>query len=702
MINWQEYPFTKLLFPFVTGIALAIYFETGNLFLLGGIFIVLTIVALILFRIRGNVKVNYAFSVIVLIAFLILGYTWTLLRNELVHPAHFQQHLTEEIQPILGVIADMPVKKGKRIKFVLKLKEIRLADNSVAANGNILLYVPIDSLSKKLAYGDQIGVAGIPRSISPPTNPYAFDYQSYLHFKNIHHQLFVKEGHWRILGKNEGNPILKTAFQLRKNFIETLRKYLKNDNQFSVGSALILGYKDEITDEIRTAYAGTGAMHVLAVSGLHVGLVFLILNTLLKVFNSNKIGWRVLRVTLLLSGIWAFAILTGASPSVLRAGTMFTFVTIGISLKQPTNIYNTLAGSAVFLLAYEPLLLMNVGFQMSYLAVIGIVYFQPKIAERWLIKNRIGNYLWQLVAVSFAAQLMTLPLSLYYFHQFPCYFWLSGLIVVPAAGVILSAGILLFIFEAISPILGVPFGWFLDALIAVVNWCIFLIEQFPFSVIRGIWVSGFLAFLLYLIIFSLIGLFNTYRWKWIMVGSGIFAFASLISAFRGFQKIGNQQIIVYDVYKNSLIDFVNGRDCYTLQNEDISEKTVSFAAQNNRWEMGIEHFEMVNFSEDSLHIFNNWRFKEGRIQFFNQDFAIIDRSLVDDFLSIKITVTHLLIRNTPYLKMGDLLEVFNFKTIIFDGSNKSYQVKKWQKECDELGLKPWYTAEDGAFILNIE
>lgn len=702
MINWHEYPFTKLLFPFVVGISLAIYFDTGNIFLLCGIYAVLATITLILFRIRGNVKVNYAFSIITLISFLILGYTWTLFRNELAHPAHFKQHFTGEMQPVLGTIADMPVQKGERIKFTFQLKAIRLTDESVAANGNILMYLPKDSLSEKLVYGDQIGVAGIPRAIAPPTNPHAFDYQSYLHFKNIHYQLFVKEGHWEILGKNEGNPILKTAFQLRKSFIETLRKYLKDDNQFSVGSALILGYKDEITEEIRAAYAGTGAMHVLAVSGLHVGLVFLILNTLLKVFHSNKTWWRVLRVTLLLLGIWSFAIITGASPSVLRAATMFTFVTIGMSLRQPTNIYNTLAGSAVFLLVYDPFLLMNVGFQLSYLAVIGIVYFQPKIAEKWLIKNRIGNYLWQLAAVSIAAQLMTLPLSLYYFHQFPCYFVLSGLVVVPAAGVILAGGIGLFLLEAISPVLAAPLGWCLDALISAVNWCIFLIHQLPFSVIRGIWVGGFLAFLLYLLLFSVIGIINTKRWKWMMVGSLIFAFASLTSAFKSFQKANNQQIIVYDVYKNSLIDFVNGHECYTLQNEDIPEKTVSFAAQNNRWEMGIRHFETVYFSSDSLHIFSNWRFKEGRVQFLNKDFAIVDRPLAMDFLGNKITVTHILIRNSPDLNMADLASVFNFETIIFDSSNKRYQVEKWRKECEKLDWKSWHTAEDGAFVLTIE
>ena len=373
MINWREYPFTKLLFPFVSGIALAIYFEVGNVYLLSAICCGLLVILFISYRIRGNIQLNSFYWVGIQISFLILGYVLTFDRNELNQTQHFQQNVTAEAQSVLGIVSDMPVKKGEKIKLVLSVKAIHDRKESKAAIGNILIYIPNDSLSQTLAYGDQISINGYLQKIPPPTNPDAFDYRQYLYYKNIHYQAFIKAGHWQILGENEGNLILKTAFHFRNDFINVLRKYLKNDNKFSVGSALILGYKDEITEEIRSAYAGTGAMHVLAVSGLHVGLVFLILNALLQIFNSQQILWKILRVVLLLIGIWAFAILTGASPSVLRATTMFSFVTIGMNLRQPTNIYNTLAGSAFFLLFYNPLLLMNVGFQMSYLAVIGIV-----------------------------------------------------------------------------------------------------------------------------------------------------------------------------------------------------------------------------------------------------------------------------------------------------------------------------------------
>jgi len=701
MINWLEYPFIKLLIPFVLGIGLSLYLEAGNFSYLLIIGWILGIILCILYFIRGNIRINYIYSIITFIAFFLLGYMWTLGKSELSNPNHFNQYLNGRIQPISGMISEMPGKKGKKVKFALQVESLKLAENSVSTIGNVLVYLPKDSISESLKYGDRIVVTGVIREIASPSNPQSFNYQRYLHYKNIHYQLFPKQSGWYPLGENKANRILKIAFQLRLRFIETLRKHLPNENQFAVGSALILGYKDEITEDIRDAYAGTGAMHVLAVSGLHVGLIFLILTIFLKIFPFYQTWWRVLRVFILLTGIWSFALITGASPSVLRASTMFSFVIIGMNLKQPSNIYNTLAGSAVLLLFYNPFLLMNVGFQMSYLAVIGIVYFQPKIARKWIIRNSIGNYLWKLVAISIAAQLMTLPLSLYYFHQFPCFFWLSGLIVVPAAGVILGLGIGIFIFDPIIPSVANLLGFLLDSLISIINWGIFLIHQLPYSVIRGIWISGFVAFLLYLIVFCLIGVLNTYRWKWVMIGNGLFAFIMIIFAFQGFQYTSQQKIIIYDIYQNSLIDIVDGRKCYALQNKDIPEKAVSFAAQNNRWEMGITELEMRCFSNDSLFLTNNLKVQNGYIQFVNQIFTVVDYSLNGNYPEQKISLDHILIRNKPYLEISDLLNYYDCDNIIFDSSNKSYQVEKWQQECEELGIDYWYTAEDGAFILDI-
>ena len=177
-------------------------------------------------------------------------------------------------------------------------------------------------------------------------------------------------------------------------------------------------------------------MHVLAVSGLHVGIIFFILNFLLTPLNRNK---RLLKIKLflLVGALWFYAFLTGLSPSVMRSCTMFSFIVVGENLNKRTNIYNTLAASAFLLMLINPLIIFGAGFQLSYIAVISIVFFQPRLAALVAVKNRILKYVWDLFTVSVAVQIGTAPISIFYFHQFPVYFWLSNFIVIPGAALIL-------------------------------------------------------------------------------------------------------------------------------------------------------------------------------------------------------------------------------------------------------------------------
>ena len=229
-------------------------------------------------------------------------------------------------------------------------------------------------------------------------NPHAFNFKKYWHHQNIHYQGFVKADHWQLLKRKQGNYIIDKALNTRNRFLQILKKNLSTENEYAVASALILGDKQSLDSDLKNAYSGTGAMHVLAVSGLHVGLVYLGLAFLLGLLKIKNWYWIFIRTTLIIISIWLFALLTGASPSVMRAATMFSFIIVGKSMRHHPSIYNTLAASAFCLLCFNPLLLMEVGFQLSYLAVSGIIYFQPKIYRWWIIDNPVGDYLWKLVA----------------------------------------------------------------------------------------------------------------------------------------------------------------------------------------------------------------------------------------------------------------------------------------------------------------
>ena len=246
---------------------------------------------------------------------------------------------------------------------------------------------------------------------------------------------------------------------MRDKLLNILKENGLKNNELAVASALILGYKDDLGEELKHSYSSAGATHVLAVSGLHVGIIFLVLNFLLNILDKND-RFKISKAILLICFLWAYATITGLSPSVVRAATMFSFVTIGKSFGKSSSIYNTLCASAFVLLVYNPYLIMEVGFQLSYLAVVGIVYFQSIIYKWIYVKNKFLKYIWMITSVSIAAQLTTFPLGLLYLHQSPTYLFASNLFVIPGAMLIIGLGILLFITSWI-PLISGGIGWLL-------------------------------------------------------------------------------------------------------------------------------------------------------------------------------------------------------------------------------------------------
>lgn len=698
MLNWQELPLVRFLLPFVAGILLALHFNYSFPFL----FWLIPSMAAIIFFIslkKGLFKHRWLFGFGLSFFFILIGYQLSWHHNDLNKALHFKEKMNES-SFVIGIVDEVPRSK-ERIKVLLKSQSIGNTSDSLSeCIGKILCYIDKDSLSEQIAYGDRILIKGNIFEIESPKNPEAFNFKQYSSLKNIHYQTFLKVNDWKPIDINKGNYILSQALVLRTKFIQILKKHLPGENEFSVASALVLGYKDEISEEIRTAYVNTGAMHVLAVSGLHVGLIYFILNFFLKWGRWKSQVWKIGKVLILVSSIWAFAVLTGLSPSVQRAAAMFTFISIAKSFYRHTNIYNTLAASAFFLLIFNPFLIMNVGFQLSYLAVIGIVFFQPRIVKRWFIKNKIGNHLWQLTGVSISAQIMTLPISLFYFHQFPIYFWLSGLVVVPAAGLILGLGLLLFLLESTLPGISTLAGAALFEIIHLVNWIIFNIQHFPGSVIEGIWIGFIMAILLYLVIGKLMIALNTYSVRWVDSALGLVVVASISLAFSKIEIQKNRQIVIYSIYKNTGIDFIDGKKAFSLRNPEISEASLSFAAQNYRWSKGIKEIIPINFEQVKSKEEECFFMKDNFIQFYDKKMAVLEKH-IKIHSSTKMIVDYLLIRNNPKISIEELTQSFQFHTIIFDASNSKWKVEKWKEYCKKRQIPFYDINEKGSLIIDL-
>ena len=349
------------------------------------------------------------------------------------------------------------------------------------SGGKVILYHQAEILPGQVVFLNQR-----PEKIDLPTFPNEFDYRSFLERKGINYRQFTRK-HPVVLGVDENPSIELWILKFRKSLNQLLEKFLEKPESRQIASALLLGEKDGLDREVRKAYSETGTMHILAVSGLHVGIIYaILLFPLQRVSSKSKIKKAYLIGVVLL--IWMYAFLTGFSPSVIRASFMFSLFTLGQMRDRKPSVWNILAFSAMVMIAVNPEVMFEVGFQLSYTAVAGIVGLQPLIVRWWQPQSRILEYFWQLAAVSLAAQLATFPLTLYYFHIFPTYFLLANLVIIPMAFISMILGLGLLGLGWISP-LGEFLGYLLDQWIWLQNGLNTFFQNLPGGVLERLTIS---------------------------------------------------------------------------------------------------------------------------------------------------------------------------------------------------------------------
>jgi competence protein ComEC len=406
--------------------------------------------------------------------------------------------LTPNRYTYIARILHTPVKGIKGSNIPLMVVSYRQGDEWIGSRYKILGFLETKDSLAELLPGDLIVASSDIREVLPPMNPGEFNYRLYLRRSGIAGQTYVSSDQWSVIGHHRGSRITRISAMARNHLLSVYQKNGIAGNSYEVLAALTLGYRDDLSDEMKASFTDSGTIHVLAVSGLHVGIVYLFFSYLLSFLSVSRLG-RQVRPWLLVGILWFFAILTGMAPSVQRAATMFSFIALGNVLKRETNIYNTLAVSALFLLLVNPLVLTDPGCQLSYMAVTGIVYFHPRIYGLWRPKYKLIDWVWTLLSVTFYAQLSTLPLSLLYFRQFPVYFLPANLVVIPLSTLILYLGITTYLIS-FWPWLTKMMCWLLghttDLLVGTVK----LVDQLPGAVIRQVDLSVTGTLLLYLLL----------------------------------------------------------------------------------------------------------------------------------------------------------------------------------------------------------
>ena len=588
------------------------------------------------------------------------------------------------------------VEKNK--SFKLEAEVLNLFENGKQriVNGKVIFYLEKDSISARIKYGDVILVNAQLQQLREAQNPAQFNYKQFLLFHQITRQAYVPSKSFAVTGVNKGNATMKWIYNLRDYLLSIFQKHGLEGREFAVGAALILGYTDELDPEIMRAYAGSGALHVLSVSGLHVGIMYVVVAWLLSFLDRFKRG-NIIKAALLILFLAFYAMITGLSPSVLRASVMFGFIVIAKAFNYHTNIYNTLAVSAMSLLIYDPYLVMQVGFQLSYLAVIGIVTFQPLLVDLWEPKTKLMSWIWEITCVSIAAQIATAPLGFLYFHQFPVYFMISNLIVIPVSTGILYLG-LATLLSAFIPQLCDYLTLVLKWMIIVLNKSVEITEALPYSILGGIDISIIETWMLYFIVVAFF-VFITQR---NMVGLYVSLIALLIISVTQFietiEQNSQQKFIVYNVAESSVYDIIQGtQNNFYAPSSLINDKDkMLFNIEHNWWKSGVNKQHLISLDTiNSDHGILYLPFSEKKILAINN----LYQSEISYTKSLKTDLV-ILSKNTE-IKIEQVVKYFNPDLIIFDSSNSYKTCKKWGVTCKKSGVKFYDVAQQGAFITEL-
>ena len=419
--------------------------------------------------------------------------------------------------PVLITLQEPLIIKAKSYKALARVDAVLINNQWQPVNGNVLLYFLGGIISPRLTYGAQI-IVKIPLvAIENDKNPGGFDYQQHCLFNQIFYQTFLKERDYILLDTKSTTFLGSLIINARFKVLGILRKNITNPTALSVAEALLIGYRDDLDKALVQAYNNTGVIHIIIISGLRMGMIYGLLLFLLSPFKNQK--WiRFVKPISIIIVLWGFCLIAGAAPSVTRSAVMFTVIVLGESINRRTNIYNTLALSAMIILLINPFSLWDAGFQLSYAAVLSIIIFYRDIRNWFFFQNKILSYVWSLSAVTIAAQILTLPLILFHFHQLPTLFLFTNLLAVPFSCIILYAELLLILFSPI-PTIGSFLGKIIDWLLTIMNTYISNVNDLPFSVWRNLHVSLPQVFLLYGCIIGFVG--------WLMYKKVLFLIAGL-------------------------------------------------------------------------------------------------------------------------------------------------------------------------------
>ena len=582
---------------------------------------------------------------------------------------------------LLVTIHEAVKETAKAYKTIADINGYFEKDQFYTCKGKILIYFSKNNFSL-LNPGDRILFNQPLTPIVNSGNPESFNYKEYCLFRGITHQVYLNQQNFKLY-PDQGKTFLSVTNNVIDRIVHVLKHYIPNHKESGLAEAMMLGYKDDLDKSLFQSYIDVGVVHIIAISGMHLTLIYALLIAITFPTNAIKkfIWWRVL---IILAGIWFFTLLTGFQPSILRAGITMTCFVLGKSLFRKTSSLNSLAFSAFVLLCCNPFWLWDIGFILSYLAVTSIMLFYKPIMHMIDFQNKILIAIWKAIALTLSAQILTAPISIYYFHQFPMLFLISNLLAVPLSSLILLLEIILLSISCI-PLIAAITGKLVYATIFCLDEFIIQIQKIPHNIWKGLYLSIFQCILVYVFIFCLLNYIKNKNLFAKYAGALCIAtFCSLtISSF--LESTNQHKLIVFNIPNHQAVLLVEGKKNWI----------VSKGLSHNNYKESIQPF-ITKWIMDPP----DFTFKK-QFEFCGKKIVIIDTNVLINSAAEKINIDLIILSRNASTNIKNLLQHFNIHQIILDSSIPEWKSQLLKDQCDSFHINCYDVRKEGAFIRNL-
>ena len=677
---------------------------------------------------RKYPKARRAYVLLFFIVAVLFGYSIALFHSP--QRSHYHYIANVDKADMYNVIVDdIPTATARSIKVVGKVVGQHTSDGWHKADGKVILYMQKDSTANTLQYGDMLLIRAKIHKPSEPKNPYEFDYNKYLMRKGIYGQAYVASQQYIVVEKTSKKGLMAWAYSLKADMIDIINSSSLSRQEKAIASALLLGWDENIDADTLQKFSNAGISHLLCVSGLHLGIIAMLAGYCLFFLGNTK-RHRIIKGCIQLIVLWLFAMITGLAPSATRATIMFSLIVIGEMFFTRANIYSNIATSAFIILLFNPNILYDIGFQLSYFAVVGIVALQPFFFRLISIPkpvnlimwyhNRNGEpsngvyhllsivqtvykcilwvitKVWSFACVSLAAQLAVTPFVLYYFHQFPLYFLVANVLIVPFAGILLGTAILIIIFSWL-PIVRDIIDYLFSMEIKLIDSITSFTSNLPLASIDNIYFDEVMFTLGLLFVLAFV-LFVGRRWKYYFYFSSLsLTVLILYKAFVVIEASSQSKWIVYNSTKGFAMEMIDGRTSCLLTDSIMH-------ADYGRIEYISDNYRIRSCVDDTHNLLLTDSINQGAfykknyfVAFGTDRIGIVSKDNCKWRSQYKLRLTHLILTGNPNVSVAELKERFDFDVLIIASNNSQWHIKKWEEECNTFDIPYHNISRQGAY-----